>query len=138
MTARGLPNGKYQGMHWIRPCKRLAIYLRDGLTCVYCQTPPTAGWASLTLDHLDPHSNGGANRPSNLVTCCRRCNSSRGNRSVSVFCRAVAEYLNTDAAELEERVWEAARRPPHDELAKALMSAQIPFKMLLSSLAHGG
>jgi 5-methylcytosine-specific restriction endonuclease McrA len=27
---------KRQGMNWIRPEKRLAIYLRDGLACCYC------------------------------------------------------------------------------------------------------
>ncbi|KKK72946.1 hypothetical protein LCGC14_2898780, partial [marine sediment metagenome] len=27
---------KNQGMNWIRPEKRLAIYLRDGLACCYC------------------------------------------------------------------------------------------------------
>lgn len=32
-----------QGMNWIRKDKRLAIYMRDGMACVYC---------GLTLDHL--------------------------------------------------------------------------------------
>src|SRR5438128_11454104 len=27
---------KNQGMNWIRPEKRLALYLRDGLACCYC------------------------------------------------------------------------------------------------------
>ena len=80
-------------MNWIRPEKRLAIYLRDGLACCYCGESVEAG-AKLTLDHLTPHSKGGSNEPTNLVTCCHRCNSSRGNRPWRKFAASVAEYLN--------------------------------------------
>ena len=76
-TARG--RGVYQGMNWITQKKRLAIYLRDGLACAYCGASVETG-AQLSLDHLIPHSEGGTNHESNLVTCCSRCNSSRGAR----------------------------------------------------------
>ena len=82
-----------QGMNWIRKEKRLALYLRDGLACVWCGLSVEDG-AQLTLDHLKPHSKGGSNEAGNLVTCCQRCNSSRGNRSVKSFAEAVASYLN--------------------------------------------
>ena len=85
--------GRWQGSSWIRPEKRLAIYLRDGLACVWCGAPVEDGTA-FALDHLRPRSQGGANEAANLVTACRRCNSSRGARSVSEFARAVAEYLD--------------------------------------------
>lgn len=84
---------KNQGMNWIRPEKRLAIYLRDGLACCYCGESVEAG-AKLTLDHLRPYSHGGSNAETNLVTCCHRCNSSRGNRSWRKFAESVAAYLN--------------------------------------------
>lgn len=81
------------GGKWCRPTTRLAIYLRDGLACVWCgETLEDSG--RLTLDHCRPHSKGGSNAPSNLVTACRRCNSSRGNRSLAAFARAVAGYVN--------------------------------------------
>lgn len=83
----------WAGMNWIRQEKRLAIYLRDGLSCVYCGASVETG-AQLTLDHLRPHSKLGSNHESNLVTCCKRCNSSRGNRAVRAFCRVVAAYVN--------------------------------------------
>jgi HNH endonuclease len=89
-------NGQGQGMNWIRQSTRLSIYLRDGLSCCYCGASVENG-TQLTLDHLVPYSKGGSNAPANLVTCCQRCNSSRGNRPVATFCRAVAEYVNHGA-----------------------------------------
>jgi len=86
-------NGQGQGMNWIRPGKRLAIYLRDGLACAYCGQGIEDG-IKLTLDHLTPHSHGGDNGPENLVTCCHHCNSVRGNRPWEQFAADVATYLD--------------------------------------------
>lgn len=83
----------WQGMNWIRPEKRLAIYLRDGLACCYCGDAIEQG-ATLTLDHIVAHSRGGRNEAANLVTCCKRCNGARGNRSWKAFAAKVAGYLN--------------------------------------------
>ena len=85
--------GQGQGMNWIRPAKRLAIYLRDGLACCWCGATIEDG-AQLTLDHCRPVSRGGSNEADNLVTACHRCNSSRGNRSLAIFAAAVATYLD--------------------------------------------
>ena len=74
----------WKGMNWIRRDKRLAIYLRDSLTCVYCGTTLADG-VVLTLDHLIPRSKGGTNRCTNLVTSCTTCNFSRGNKSLRQF-----------------------------------------------------
>lgn len=93
MTARGIENSKYQGSKWIRREKRLAIYLRDGMACVWCRAAVEEG-VQLSLDHLVPFSQGGSNDEANLVTCCKICNSSRGTRTVDEFARAVAEYKN--------------------------------------------
>jgi len=81
----------WSGMNWIRQEKRLAIYLRDGLACVYCGAALETG-AQFSLDHLTPHSQGGNNQPTNLVTCCSRCNSSRRNRPIAEFAQATAGY----------------------------------------------
>lgn len=99
MPARGKENGEYQGMNWITPKKRLALYLRDGLACAYCGQGIESG-ARLTLDHLVPHS--ATDRPDNsaenLITACVACNSARGNRSLAEFCAKVAGYLNHGAS----------------------------------------
>ena len=82
---------------WINNNTRLAIYLRDGLSCVYCGSSVEDG-IELSLDHLKPRSKSktkiGLNDSTNLVTCCRKCNSSRGNRPVKEFASKVAEYIN--------------------------------------------
>lgn len=62
---------------WIRPHKRLAVYLRDDMACVYCGAEE-----NLTLDHLRPRTKGGSNSDSNLVTACTGCNSSRQHSPV--------------------------------------------------------
>jgi 5-methylcytosine-specific restriction endonuclease McrA len=84
---------KNQGMNWISQHKRLSIYLRDGLACAYCGSSIEDG-TQLTLDHIQPYSLGGSNHETNLVTCCQKCNSSRGNRDIVAFADATAGYLN--------------------------------------------
>lgn len=78
MPARG---GTWKGGKWCWPVTRLAVYLRDGLACVWCGETAEDG-ASLTLDHLTPASRGGSNGATNLVTACKRCNDTRGAESV--------------------------------------------------------
>lgn len=108
-TARD--RGDWQGMNWIRQTTRLAIYLRDGMACAYCGASIESG-AIFTLDHVRPHSHGGGNEATNLVTCCKRCNSARGNRGLRAWTRAVAEYINhgATAGEIESHVRNCTRR----------------------------
>ena len=101
----------WNGSKWCRPSTRLAIYLRDGLACAYCGATVEDG-AQLTLDHVRPHSKGGDNSPHNLVTCCKRCNSARGNRPLRTFARAVADYLDhgVQADEIVRHIENCRRR----------------------------
>lgn len=121
-----------QGMNWIRPEKRLAIYLRDGLACCYCGDSLEDG-AKLTLDHLRPYSSGGSNAPTNLVTCCHRCNSSRGNRSWKLFAAKVAGYLNhgIKGASIIEHVTTTRGRKLDVAAAKELISRRGGFAAAL-------
>lgn len=71
---------------WIRADKRLAIYLRDSLHCLYCARDlHGADPRDVTLDHLVCRVDGGTNSESNLVTACRECNCSRQDMPVSRF-----------------------------------------------------
>lgn len=70
--------------NWIRREKRLAIYLRDGLACIYCGSGVKDG-VKLTLDHVKTWKSGGSNSEKNLVTCCYSCNSIRGAKSLEEF-----------------------------------------------------
>jgi 5-methylcytosine-specific restriction endonuclease McrA len=77
---------KWHGKNWIRPVKRLAIYIRDEFRCVYCgRDLYHVDIGTLSLDHVVCRSAGGNNDPSNLVTCCSTCNSSRGAKPLSVW-----------------------------------------------------
>jgi len=125
--ANAAPAGEWHGAHWIRDERRLAIYLRDGLACAYCGTTIEDG-AILSLDHLKPRSRGGKNDSRNLVTCCRRCNSRRGNRSVRSFCRIVAEYNGArETAAIERHVRNCARRQPDMDAARHIIAQRAEF-----------
>lgn len=81
----GRSGGKYKGV-CIRADLRLAIYLRDRFTCLYCcRDLHDAAPMDITLDHLVPDSKGGSNDPRNLITACRACNCSRQDKPLSRF-----------------------------------------------------
>jgi 5-methylcytosine-specific restriction endonuclease McrA len=77
-TRRGDPRSqrKYKAV-------RLQVLSRDNHTCFYCNAEAD------TVDHIVPVSKSDdkseAYNPNNLVAACKRCNSSRGNRSQAAF-----------------------------------------------------
>ena len=50
---------------------------RAGNSCYYCETPTPA--RQLTMDHLVPLARGGRSVKSNLVPCCKSCNTQKKN-----------------------------------------------------------
>jgi len=58
---------------------RKNIHRRDKHICQYCSVilPENQG----TLDHVIPRSRGGLNTWQNLVCCCVKCNTKKGNRT---------------------------------------------------------
>lgn len=92
MSKKQSANGNC-GSKWITPKRRLAIYLRDRFTCIYClRDLHGADKRDVTLDHLKTGHDAGNHGSNNLVTACRSCNSSRQDkpltRFASVECRA--------------------------------------------------
>jgi 5-methylcytosine-specific restriction endonuclease McrA len=82
-------SGSMSGGKWIRPEKRLAIYLRDEFHCVYCGSNlHNADPFDITLDHIKCRSAGGNNSEMNLITACRSCNSSRGDKTIAEYADA--------------------------------------------------
>ena len=132
-TRREKSNGQGQGMNWIRPEKRLAIYLRDGLACCYCGRG-IEDEVKLTLDHLRPYSQGGTNNETNLVTCCFACNSSRGSRSWKVFAEKVAEYFShgRTAGSIVAYIQRTRRRTLDVAAAKELIEQRGGFSAALT------
>ncbi len=120
-----------QGSKWLHPTTRRRIYERDGWKCVWCHveverpTLPEDGILvrggiihQASIDHVVPRSRGGSNRPSNLITCCARCNAKRGERSVPTFAEALVwpvwgvlgAKVAEEVARIERRVRAAQRR----------------------------
>ena len=71
--------------------KRHKIFSRDRFRCLYCgkDCAPT----DITLDHVLPKSRGGDSSPSNLVTCCKNCNTLKSDLSLEEFGYALPKSL---------------------------------------------
>lgn len=93
------------GSKWIRPATRWAIYHRDDFACVYCTRV-----SRLTLDHLTPCEAGGTHEPSNLVTCCYGCNSSKQGLDVRAWYRRLRDR-GIDTEQVRRRIARVVRRP---------------------------
>lgn len=57
---------------------RFNVFLRDRFSCQYCGLRFET--RELTFDHVIPRSRGGRASWSNVVTACRTCNMTKGNR----------------------------------------------------------
>ena len=51
---------------------------RFGFACAYCGVSETLSGQTLTIDHFQPTSRGGADEQSNWVACCHACNEFKG------------------------------------------------------------
>lgn len=89
---------------WISRRDRLAIYLRDDMTCVWCGRTRHRCGIQLTLDHLVPRSVGGNHDITNIVTSCERCNNVRRNMSVKKFVTRISRKLNVETSALHKRI----------------------------------
>jgi len=121
---------KGSGMNWVRQEKRLAIYLRDSLRCVYCfddvYTMQDKG-ASLTLDHVNTHISAlragekPDNSESNLVSCCSTCNSVRQDMDIDMFIEKVATKMSTTPEIIRTRLDTSLGKPLDMRKAKQLI-----------------
>jgi 5-methylcytosine-specific restriction endonuclease McrA len=53
------------------------VFERDNYTCNYCEC--TLNSKNRTIDHVHPRSKGGQDTYDNVVACCGKCNSEKGN-----------------------------------------------------------
>lgn len=56
------------------PLSRRAVFARDRGLCQYC------GKSAESIDHVIPRSKGGGHTWDNVVACCRKCNTFKGDR----------------------------------------------------------
>ena len=66
--------------------------------CWYCGTTVAPRW--FIIEHLWPHSRGGTDRPSNLETACRSCNSLKSYRTVPEYRRLLAARRRVDVRDV--------------------------------------
>ena len=59
---------------------RINIYMRDAWTCQYCNKKKAT--RELTFDHVVPRAHGGKTSWTNVVTCCRKCNSEKADQTL--------------------------------------------------------
>lgn len=120
---RKLSDHQPKSSAWLRPERRLALYIRDGFRCLAChQDLREAKPADVTLDHLLSKSEydalseetreefGSVHASHNLVTMCRSCNSARKDTPWT-------QWYSIDA---QARVIAARYRTVNIELARAI------------------
>ncbi len=92
---------------WISKKVRWAIYALDGYQCRCCgkHINDMTGTEILTLDHLACWSKWGSNSPSNLITLCRSCNSSRKDMDLNTWLKTLDPKVQIRLiAEISDRV----------------------------------
>lgn len=113
----------WNGSHWIRPDKRLAIYLRDQFRCTYCnRNLANAPARKRTLDHVIPVARGGDNDEANLCTACTDCNERKNNKTAW-------EYITKPA--VADRLRRLIATPINRALAKAILAGTIDLSDVL-------
>ncbi len=91
--------GNLEGIDFLRTSElRQAIHAREGGVCFYCLR--RIGPQMQCLDHVIPRAQLGPNSYRNLVSCCRECNSRKGERPAPDFLRSLYREGRLTGAEL--------------------------------------
>jgi 5-methylcytosine-specific restriction endonuclease McrA len=115
-----MANVANSGGKWITRKRRLGVHLRDKFTCAYClKDLHGAGPGEIHLDHVKSQncSEVPDHSCANLVTACRSCNSSKGNKKASAFATkdALARIKN----------WTRRSMGPYLRLAGELLTGEM-------------
>ena len=91
---------------------KMYVRARDNYTCQYCGAvnPP-----DLEVDHIMPRSQGGSDRPDNLVAACHDCNQRKGNRTAAEF----------GYPAVQERAGQPLREAAHTQAGKRATLEQL-------------
>jgi hypothetical protein len=84
-------DGQPSGYDWIGRTTRIAIYLRDNFECLMCGATEEDEGVHLSLDHFNPD---GGHHPSNLLTLCLSCNSSRRAMPGREFYAEILDFVH--------------------------------------------
>ena len=89
MDTADIEGGQYQQGQLSGYEVREYVLLTWNHQCAYCD----AREVPLELDHIQPRSNNGSNRASNLTLACPPCNQRKGNQDIHAFLRDEPERL---------------------------------------------
>lgn len=78
---------------------RFEVFKRDSFKCQYCGR--CAPDVLLRLDHIEPHSKGGSDNITNLITACFECNSGKG--AVRLSDTSLIQKTREQCEELQEK-----------------------------------
>ena len=67
------------GLEYVPPLNNLTLFRRDAFLCMYCGGRFQR--RDLSRDHVMPLYRGGADKWSNVVTACKRCNNQKAGRT---------------------------------------------------------
>lgn len=126
------------GGKWLRPEKRLAIYLRDGFLCAYClRNLADAPATQRTIDHVMPVKLGGDNHEHNLCLACKKCNDTKQDQTAWAFlARDVKPGGNNDAFILRRnRLLRLLDTPLNRTLAKTIIAGTLDLSDVLKEQA---
>ena len=115
------------GSKWIRPERRLALYLRDRFACIYSpRALHDAAPRDITLDHIDGRHEAGHHTNENLITCCRSCNSKKQDIPLKRFAgpETIAHIRRNTKRSMTKYM----------RLAKALISGETGFEDTIKAL----
>ncbi len=97
---------------------RQAVVDRDGLVCRYCRTE----LVDALIDHILPASRGGTNDLDNLCVCCRKCNTSKQDKTLSEWRGPLEVHGGSMGAGLdrsrEDQIDKKVKRKPRAEFVE--------------------
>lgn len=94
---------------------REGIHQAWGHRCAFCDGQPVED-RPLTIDHVHPRTRGGNDLTSNCVSCCERCNRSKGSEQWTSWFRRQPFY--SDWREIDIRFWlDQGRRAGQEDRA---------------------
>jgi len=74
----------------LNPSRRQRIYDKTQGRCAYCGCK--LKYKEMTVDHIRPLANGGADDESNLIPACRSCNHRKGTSGLESFRAQVERF----------------------------------------------
>lgn len=60
-----------------------SLLKQSGGHCIYCGHELTV--SNMTIDHIIPKAEGGTDSESNLIACCKECNTKKADQALGVF-----------------------------------------------------